>query len=417
MAGLRGETTAARLLQDDADTSREDGLPPAERDRVNAADDRANAADDREEAARERAVAFRDRTESSLAAQRALETLESMSDAFQTLDSEWRFTYLNPQCEPILDRRRDDLLGKNIWDEFPKAVGTRFYDEYHRAVREQTPVRFEEVYEPLGRTLQVRAYPTTTGLAVYYIDVTEERLREARSRQTERLEMLGQLTAGIAHDFNNLLAAIGGFAQLGQAAAVDETITAYFDQIDAASEKAVALTRQLLAFGGKQDLAPSVIDLNGVVEGLSSLMHQLMPYGIKLRLALSLQPVFVFADPSQVEQVLLNLVVNGRDAIDATGSITVSTTAEAPAGVVHDVRVSAGWLQVTDTGSGIPDDVMPHIFDPFFTTKSPETGTGLGLATIYGIVTQSGGSILVDSTVGVGTTFTVALPAGQSHRP
>ncbi len=417
VSGLRGETTAARLLEDDADVRREDDLPLARRDRANAAEDRANAADDREEAAHERADAFRDRTEYVLAAERALETLESMSDAFQTLDSEWRFTYLNPQCEAILDRRREDLLGKNIWDEFPEAVGTRFYDEYNRAVREQTPVRFEEFYEPLGRTLQIRAYPVPAGLAVYFTDVTKERLRDARSRQAERLEMLGRLTAGVAHDFNNLLAAVGGFASLGKANSVDEKLTEYFDQIDSASQKGVTLTRQLLAFGRQQDLAPSVIDLNDVVEGLSSLMRQLMPYGIELRLALSPQPVIVFADPSQVEQVLLNLVVNSRDAIDTTGSITVSTTADAPAGVVHDVRVSAGWLQVTDTGSGIPEDVMPYIFDPFFTTKPPETGTGLGLATIYGIVTQSGGSIILDSTVGVGTTFTVALPAGQSHNP
>ena len=417
VSGLRGETTAARLLEDDADTRREDGLPLARRDRANAAEDRANAADDREEAARERADAFRDRTDYVLAAERALETLEWMSDAFQTLDSEWRFTYLNPQCEAILDRRREDLLGKNVWDEFPEAVGTRFYDEYHRAVREHVPVQFEEFYEPLGRTLQIRAYPVPAGLAVYFTDVTKERLRDARLRQTERLEMLGRLTAGVAHDFNNLLAAVGGFANLGKANSADERLTEYFDQIDAASRKAVALTRQLLAFGGEQDLAPSVIDLNEVVEGLSSLMRQLMPNGIDLRLALSPQPVIVFADPSQVEQVLLNLVVNSRDAIDTTGSITVSTTADAPAGVVHDVRVSAGWLQVTDTGSGIPEGVRPYVFDPFFTTKPPETGTGLGLATIYGIVTQSGGSIIVDSMVGVGTTFTVALPAGQSHSP
>jgi signal transduction histidine kinase len=416
-SGLRSETTAARLLEDDADTSRENSVPLAERDRANAADDRADAADDREEAARERADAFRDRTEFGLAAERALETLESMSDAFQTLDSEWRFTYLNLQCEAILDRRREDLLGKKVWDEFPEAVGTRFYDEYHRAVREQTPVRFEEFYEPLGRTLQIRAYPITTGLAVYFIDVTEERLRDARLRQTERLEMLGRLTAGVAHDFNNLLAAIGGFAKLGQADSVDEKITNYFDQIDFASQKAAALTRQLLAFGGQQDLAPEVIDLNDVVKGISSLMRQLMPDGVELRLAFSPQPVAVVVDRSQLEQVVLNLVVNSRDAIDTTGSITVSTTPDAPAGVVHDVRVSAGWLQVTDTGSGIPEDVLPHIFDPFFTTKPPETGTGLGLATIYGIVTQSGGCIIVDSTVGVGTTFTIALPAGQSPRP
>jgi signal transduction histidine kinase len=109
--------------------------------------------------------------------------------------------------------------------------------------------------------------------------------------------------------------------------------------------------------------------------------------------------------------------VNGRDAIDPPGSITVSTMNDAPAGVMHDIRTPSGWLQVTDTGSGIPEDVKPHIFDPFFSTKAPGTGTGLGLATIHGIVSQSGGSILVDSMVGVGTTMTVALPGNPPSPP
>ncbi len=414
VSGLRGETTAERrLLEDDPQTSREGSRRLAARDRSNAADDRVNAAEDRGEGARDRAGAFRDRINFGVAAERALETLELMSDAFQVFDSEWRFTYLNPQCEAILDRRREDLVGRCVWDEFPEALGTRFHDEYHRAVREQVPVRFEETYDPLGRTLEVRAYPIASGLAVYFTDVTEERLRDARSRQTERLEMLGRLTAGVSHDFNNLLAAIGGFANLGQAESVDERLTNYFDQIDAASKKAGALTRQLLAFGRQQELAPTRVDLNEIVEDLSSLMRQLMPAGIELRLEPSPQPVAVFIDQSQLEQVVLNLVVNARDAIETTGSITISTTSDAPAGVVHDVRGPAGWLQVIDTGSGIPEDVKPYIFDPFFTTKPPETGSGLGLATIYGIVAQSGGAIFVDSSVGVGTTFTLALPADQ----
>jgi PAS domain S-box-containing protein len=412
----RDQTTAARLQGHDADTSRKDILP-AGHDREEAAGDREQAAHDRVEAADDREEALRNRTEFAAAAQRAVETLESMSDAFFTLDSEWRFTYLNPQTEAILERRREDLLGKNMWEEFPESVGSPFYDEYQRALRDQVPVRFEEDYEPLGRTLEVRAYPVTGGLAVYFRDVTSERLLDARLRQTQRLEALGRVTAGVAHDFNNLLTAVRGFAHLGQAASVDEETTSYFAEIDSAGQKAGELTRQLLAFGRQQDLSPTVIDLNDVVDGLSSLLRHVTPAGIELRFALSTQPVPVFVDPSQLEQVLLNLVVNSRDAIDRTGSITVSTTTDSPAGVVHDIRVPSGWLQVTDTGSGIPADVRTHIFDPFFTTKPPETGTGLGLATIYGIVSQSGGSIFVDSTLGVGTTMTLALPAEHPSGP
>lgn len=176
------------------------------------------------------------------------------------------------------------------------------------------------------------------------------------------------------------------------------------------------MTRQLLAFAREQDLAPTAIDLNDVVDSLASLLRQLVPAGIDLRVVLSPQPVPVFVDRSQLEQVLVNLVVNSRDAIDTTGSITVSTSTDAPPDVVHDIHHPAGWLQVTDNGSGIPAEAMPHIFDPFFSMKPPETGTGLGLATIYGIVSQSGGSIFVDSTVGVGTTMTVVLPAEQAER-
>ena len=423
----RDETTAARLQGHDADTSRKDA-PPAEHereeaagDREGAADDRERAAHDREDAADDREDALRNRTESAAAAQRAAETLESMSDAFFTLDSEWRFTYLNPQAEAILERRREDLLGKNMWEEFPEGVGSGFYDEYQRALREQVPVRFEEHYEPLGRTLEIRAYPVTAGLAVYFTDVTDDRRRDERLRQAQRLEAIGRVTAGVAHDFNNLLAAVRGFASLGQAASVDEKTKRYFDQIDSASEKGIAMTRQLLVFAREQDLSPTAIDLNEVVEDLSSLLRQLLPAGIDLQLALSPQPVPVFVDRSQLEQVLLNLVVNSRDAIDTTGSITVRTSTDEPAGVVHDFRVASSWLQVADTGAGIPDDVLPLIFDPFFTTKPPETGTGLGLglglATIYGIVSQSDGSIFVDSTLGIGTTMTLALPAKQPTRP
>jgi PAS domain S-box-containing protein len=412
----REAASAARLQSRNRDASRND-VQSAEHDREGAAGDRESAAHDREEAAGDREEALRNRTESVAAAQRALETLESMSDAFFTLDRDWRFTYLNPQAEAILKRRREDLLGKKMWDEFPEGVGSRFDDAYRRALREQVPVRFADDFEPLGRTLEIRAYPVTRGLAVYFTDVTDEHLRDERLRQAQRLEAIGRVTASVAHDFNNLLTAAGGFAKLGQAVASDAKSKAYFAEIESASQKAEALTRQLLVFAREQDLSPVVVDLNDVVEGLSSLLRQLMPAGIDLRLALSPQPVPVFVDPSQLDQVLVNLVVNSRDAIVATGSITVSTKTNDPAGVAHDVHGASGWLQVSDTGVGIADDVMPLIFDPFFSTKPPDRGTGLGLATIYGIVSQSGGSIFVESAAGVGTTMTLALPANNPSRP
>ena len=375
------------------------------------------AADDRMDAALDRATALQNRVDFAEAAQRALETLEAMSDAFFTLDEEWRFTYLNPQTEAVLGRSRVDLIGKVMWEEFPEGVGTHTDDAYRRAQREQVPVRFEEEHGPLGHILEIRVHPIPNGLAVYFSDVTSARRQEQRLRESQRLEAIGRVTAEVAHDFNNVLAAVRGFAQLGQAAAVDEQTSRYFGQISDAGARAAELTRQLMAFARKQALSPAPTDLNDEIQGLESLLRRLLPERIELRLTLSPDPVPVFVDRSELERVIVNLVVNSRDAIATTGSIILNTSTEPPLGVPYAIRAPAGWFQVVDTGSGISAEALPHIFEPFFSTKPPEQGTGLGLATIHGIVAQSGGDVFVDSTPGLGTTMTVALPAtGSQHK-
>lgn len=406
------EDRDARADQQDENAATSDRAMAAE-DRADAAGDRANAAGDRKESARQRTEATAAGTEAASAAERAIETLESMSDAFFTLDPEWKITYLNPQAELILGRRREDLIGRDMWEEVPQVLGSGAEEEYRRASLEGVPVRFEQPYEPLGKIFEVRVYPVVSGLAVYLSDITEHRVRDQRLRQTERLETLGQLTAGIVHDFRNLLGAVGGFAQLGQAHAGDPKSVQYFDAIVNTSKKAEVLTGQLLAFSRQQELSPGRSDLNEVIKGLSSLLRQLMERDLKLHLDLAPKPVFVFVDDSQLEQVIVNLVVNSRDAIEGTGTVTLRTTADDPTGGTSQVDGDFGWLQVVDTGSGIPEDVLPRIFDPFFSTKEPGSGTGLGLATIYGIVSQSGGSIFVDSTLGKGTTMSVALPVND----
>ena len=416
-SALIGQTTATRERESDAEATREDTRLQGEHDREMAADDRAEAADDREEAARERAVGVQDRTDSASAAQRAIETLESMSDAFLTLDFEWQFTYLNPQAETILGVSRGELIDKDFWEEFPEALGAGVEEKLRRAMSEQVPVRFERSYETLGGVFEFRVYPVVAGLAIYFTDVSEERSRDERLRQTERLETLGQLTAGIVHDFRNLLGAIGGFAKLGQSHSDDEVTSRFFASIVSASDRAEALTEQLLAFARQQDLSPTLIDLNEAVNSLASLLRQLMPSGVRLHLDLAREPVIVFVDRSQLEQVLVNLVVNSRDAIEGPGEVTVSTSSNNPGVAPQEVEGPCGWLQVSDTGCGIPDDVRRRMFDPFFSTKSVGTGTGLGLATIYGIISQSGGSIFVESKVDVGTRMTVVLPADPLRLP
>ncbi len=236
---------------------------------------------------------------------------------------------------------------------------------------------------------------------------------ESSRRQALRLEVIGRATAGVAHDFDNLLAAVRGFAQLGQRSTADEKTLRYFAEIESAGRKAGELTRQLSAFARPQDLAPVTVDLNEIVQGLSSLLHQLLPGDVELCFALSPKPVPVFVDRGQLEQVLVNLVINGDDAIANIGTITISTTVIDPVRCEHEARSApTAWLQVADTGSGIPAEVRPHIFEPFFSTKAPEAGSGLGLATAHGIISESGGNILVDSSP-AGTTMTVALPAGD----
>ncbi|MCA1704701.1 MAG: PAS domain-containing protein, partial [Actinobacteria bacterium] len=239
-SALPDQTTATREHEEHAEATREDRRLQGEHDREMAADDRAEAADDREEAARERAEGLVERTESASAAQRAIETLESMSDAFITLDFEWRFTYLNPQAESILGVKRGELIGKDFWDEFPHAVRSGMEEKLRRAMRDQVPVRFEQAYEYLGGVFEFRAYPVVAGLALYFTDITEERSRDERLRQQERLETLGQLTAGIVHDFRNILSAVGGFAKLGKRHATDERSTNFFTSILNATDKAEA---------------------------------------------------------------------------------------------------------------------------------------------------------------------------------
>jgi signal transduction histidine kinase/CheY-like chemotaxis protein len=244
-----------------------------------------------------------------------------------------------------------------------------------------------------------------------------EREREQRLRQSQKMEAVGRLAGGIAHDFNNLLTAIIGYSQFIQMRLAEEDpLIREVEEIQKASHRAAALTRQLLAFSRKQVLQPKVIDLNTVVSDMEKMLGRLIGEDIELISFPDPELGRVKADPSQVEQVLLNLVVNARDAMPRGGKLIIQT-----ANVVLDesyARTRLGsiapgrfvMLAVTDTGSGMDRETMSHIFEPFFTTKEQGKGTGLGLSTVYGIVTQSGGDVSVESERTRGTTFKVYLP-------
>jgi PAS domain S-box-containing protein len=243
-----------------------------------------------------------------------------------------------------------------------------------------------------------------------------EREKEEQLRQSQKMEAVGQLAGGIAHDFNNLLTAITGYSEMTLRRLEPESnLWRNVEEIRKAGVRAASLTRQLLAFSRKQELQPKVLDINSVVSDIDKLLRRLIGENIELLTNLTSDLGRVMADPGQIEQVLMNLVVNARDAMPDGGKITIETTNYC----VNDdstgslARVPRGHyvlLTVTDTGTGMDAALQERIFEPFFTTKGVDKGTGLGLSTVYGVVKQSGGNILVRSEVGKGASFKVYLP-------
>ena len=250
---------------------------------------------------------------------------------------------------------------------------------------------------------------------LYAEDITEQRALEQQLRQSQKMEAVGRLAGGIAHDFNNLLMVISGYCEfLLQKLGPDPTLRSYAEEVSNAADRATSLTRQLLAFSRKQMLAPKVLDLNSVVRENLKMLPRLIGEDIELATIPAHELGKVKADPGQIEQVVMNLVVNARDAMPGGGRLTLETanvTLDEPYARRHP-SVTPGefvMLAISDTGVGMDKETQSHIFEPFYTTKGQQ-GTGLGLSMVYGIVKQSGGYIWVYSEVGHGTTFKVYLP-------
>ena len=244
-------------------------------------------------------------------------------------------------------------------------------------------------------------------------DITERKRLEDQLRQSQKMEAVGQLAGGVAHDFNNLLTVIKGYCQMiFESTGPNDKVRAHVGHIDSAAERAASLTRHLLAFSRKQVLQPKVVDLNALVLNLNKILHRVIGENIEMLISAAHTLGAIKADPGQVEQVIMNLVLNARDAMPVGGKITIETAnLDLDEAYARDHEgVPAGRyvvVAVTDTGVGMSAETQSRIFEPFFTTKEMGRGTGLGLSTVYGIVKQSGGHIWVYSEPGKGTTFKI----------
>ncbi|MFZ2656133.1 MAG: response regulator [Victivallales bacterium] len=356
------------------------------------------------------------------------------------VQSKGLFVFVNPAALKLFGAsRREDLLGTDLmmriapeWRETVRER-VRFQQETGKPapLMEQDYLRLDGSRVPVETTAIAIKYQGCDSHLVFVRDVTERKHAEedkskleAQLRQAQKMEAVGQLAGGIAHDFNNLLQVINGYTQLMLlTSTTDASTKGQLEQVKQAGDRAANLTRQLLTFSRREIQQNIVLDLNAIVSDMEKMLRRLIRENIVLQTTPATALKKIKADPGQLEQVIMNLVVNARDAMSGNGILTIST---------ENVEIDEAYarsrpgevkpgpyvmLAVGDTGCGMDENVKTHIFEPFFTTKAEGVGTGLGLATVYGIVKQSGGFIDVESELGKGTIFRVYLPQALERNP
>jgi two-component system, cell cycle sensor histidine kinase and response regulator CckA len=336
-------------------------------------------------------------------------------------DSSGRITSFNPAAEKIFDRAAEELVGQPLTTLFCGTDAALFEEHVAHNVREREP-RYIELTIVNSKSqlvpVDVNVVETFVGsqsmLVAMVRDLSERKKLEDQIRQSQKMEAIGRLAGGIAHDFNNLTQAILGYSNL-----LHERLSPHdpnreaVQQIQKSVEHATSLTRQLLAFSRKQVLQPKLVFVNAIVGDMNKLLQRLLGETIHLTISMAGSPLYVRVDPGQLQQVMMNLAINARDAMSGNGELRITTLAiserqSRALGISKPGEYAA--LRISDTGTGMTPEVQARIFEPFFTTKESGKGTGLGLSIVYSIVNQSGGEILVDSKVGLGTTFSIYLP-------
>jgi PAS domain S-box-containing protein len=360
--------------------------------------------------------------------------LEAAHDAILTIDNQLNIREFNPAAERMFGYARLDVLGKKAELLIPpdeRAEFLRVVAEYLETGRgplagrqlEFSACRADRTEFPVELTAARMRGERSVELAAFIRDITERRALEEQLRQAQKLEAIGRLAGGVAHDFNNILMSIMGaadlllFAMRDDDPARDEAL-----EIKQSIVRGAGLTRQLLAFSRRQATRPQLFALSDAVRGMETMLRRLIGPEIDFEIVSSRDPVQVRADVGQIEQVVLNLVINARDAMPSGGRLVVKVDeielgAAAAASIAEAAPGRYARLSVTDTGIGMDDRTRARLFEPFFTTKEQGKGTGLGLSIVYGIVKQSGGYITVVTEPGRGTTFSLYFPAAAAAEP
>jgi PAS domain S-box-containing protein len=358
--------------------------------------------------------------------------MEQAAESICITDIDARILYVNPAFEKTTGYSRQEVLGRTPTMVKSGKQDAKFYQEMWSVLTSGKVWRGHFINKRKDGSLfeedaAISPVRDQAGVVRNYVainlDVTREMALEQQVRQVQKLEAIGQLAGGVAHDFNNILAVILMQTEQAIEEAEGTASAASLAEIKKAAERASSLTRQLLLFSRRQVMQPVTSDVNEVVTNLAKMLQRILGEDIQLRIELHGRPLWIRADVGMIDQVLMNLSVNARDAMPNGGRLTVATEEEVFRRDVPErsPRALAGTycrLSISDDGCGIPADVLPKIFEPFFTTKDPGKGTGLGLATVYGIVEQHKGWIEVSTEVGRGTTFRILLPTipAEAHQ-